>query len=309
MYTAKVRDACGAEDKVVFTWTLIETSNPLNYANITANILPPKVQNQLSIPENTLLPGYYYDFQVMATSGSLSGSATIRLTTEASALVVKIDKANGSVSDELDLVIDGSTSYDPNGLAKTIYFIWSCLYEDTSKICEDTNGNSLIQIWDQSILTIPSTSLVGGKSLKFILTITNDYDKRSSSTSVVLKVLAGLSTNLNIIPPEGLVEPSYSIEIIATVTSKTTYDLKWTMLEGPEGIKIEHDYIQVLMFKANTLPAGYNYIFQLTATEKDSKNQATAQVEFKTNTAAVCYSPLTITPSSGIALVDTFNNK
>jgi hypothetical protein len=246
IYTAKIKDPCGAEDRIIFTWALIKTSNPIDLVNITAKILPPKVQNQLSISENTLLPGYYYDFQVTATSGPLLGSATIRLITESSPLIVKIDKANGSVSGELDLVIDGSSSYDPNKLAKTIYFIWSCSFEDTGKICEDSNGSSLIQVWDQSILTIPSTSLVGGKSHKFTLTISNDYDKRTSSTNVILKVIAGLSTNININPPEGLVQPSYSLEVMATITSKTTYSLKWTMLEGPEGIKIEHDNLQVI---------------------------------------------------------------
>ena len=172
--------------------------------------------NWLTLNKNILPPYFYYNFTVTVSCLFISGSSSMTIFTDVSNLVVILDRTNGNIPSGSDLFINGNNSYDPNNVS-SIRYLWTCA---------DNNGyslNSIIVSQTSSNLTILSKNLIGRGTIMITLTIS--ADKRTTSKSILLDIIASLYTYINVYfnPPK--IEPSTSTYIKAQITSTGTYSI------------------------------------------------------------------------------------
>ena len=115
--------------------------------------------------------GSTYTFEVTATVGNRSGSASLSITVIDSPLVAIIDKASGSVTKALDLHLSGKNSYDPDDPSSVLSYKWTC------KVCTDENSVDLI---------IPKDKLTVGDT--FEITLEVSQGDRTASDSISLSI-------------------------------------------------------------------------------------------------------------------------
>ena len=300
-FTAKVDNMCGSQESILFTWNLTYTTNP----NFVLGLVPTVVPHRLRLEANTLEPFYFYVYTVTAASGSLSGTASIKIYGLAEDLVVVFDRKSGNISPLMDLVIDASSSYDPNLLATELDYTWTCLNPETNKSCVGADGDTLVSGEKGSVLNIPATRLPAGKSIQIYLTLRSMIDSRSIEESVKLYVYEGLSTNIQMTFTDKKVERSYNLYLDTYITSQAEYTLQWSQVQG-SAVDLVPDNMPSLTFSPKTFNEGETYEFLLTATETLTGAFATASVEFKVNVPASCLNSLSISSEQGVALTDVF---
>ena len=99
-------------------------------------------QHVLSVPGNFLLSGATYIYKFSANQGTITGEAFLYLSVEDSDIVAKINKSDGQISSVVDLVLDGSGSFDPDGSSNGLLYEWSC--DCGTALFTDERSNTLI---------------------------------------------------------------------------------------------------------------------------------------------------------------------
>lgn len=298
----KLVDSCGAENSASYVWTITSSTST---QFIEGQVLNADGKRKLKLQKNFLTPGNVFELTVTATSGSITGSASIILTTLLDDLIAIVNKQNGNISPLQDLVINGTASYDPNNMGYELKYEWSCKDPITEDSCVGSDGTLLVSNENQAILNLPATRLVGGAYLEIYFTVKTSEDSRETATLVSLYVYEGLSTNIQMTFNQDKIEPSDFLYIKADVFSKVLYTLQWTQVQGTY-VQLETDYTADMLFWPYSFNAGETYEFVLVATEELTGAFATASVTFSVNQPAACFSSLTVSPDTGVALVDDF---
>lgn len=299
----KVKDACGSEDKSEIKWTI--TNKDSRRLAEESTDLAPKSPKKLKIDPNFLLPGKVYIVTATATSGSVTGSASIQITTLADDLVSQINKQDGNISPLMNLVIDAGQSFDPNSKENQLEYTWSCLVPGTSNFCYGADSELLVSGQIGAVLDVPAERLVAGSELEIHVVVKSSIDERTSEKIVTLFVQEGLSTNIELSFGDDKVEPSNFFTIKSKITSDAECELKWTQVEGTE-VVIGTDYTPNLIFLPNTLIPGETYEFQLKADESQNNIYASSNIKFTVNEPAECVSQLSTSLETGTALSEDF---
>ena len=290
-FSAIVADSCGVLCRPNFYWSFIASNNSHFNSSLINSF---KVSNILTISKNILPSGYMYNFSVIASCSSISGSANISIFVESSPLVVIFDRTNSSISKKFDLFIDGKGSYDPDKVS-TLSYHWTCSM--SNGLCPNFPSKNTL-----SNLTMPSSSLIGGTTL--IITLTISGDTRTSSASIVFNVIAQLSTYINILFNMPKVEPSFTTIIVSQVYSSVAVTINWMQVDGTP-VMIHSFTFPTMYLSPNTMAEGEVYTFMIQATQQDGP-KANAYVSFLTNISPICRDGLAITPSNGRALTTVF---
>lgn len=107
--------------------------------------------------------------------GSSIGEADLSITVVSGSVVAIIARKNESiVSTRVDLVIDGSTSYDTNDGSPVSRYDWTCIDRNSGLGCQDTDGNALISESTVGKLVLPARKLIPGSRILFKLTVSKD---------------------------------------------------------------------------------------------------------------------------------------
>lgn len=144
---------CNYNGDITFEWEYL--SKLLDLESLLSLNLKPEA---FYIPPNTLKSCAQYTIKLTATmkSKSIIGSNTITLSVNPDPLVINLDKTQGSVSKNIDLVINAYVS-DPNSPNAIIEVKWSCI--ENTGLCKDAIGSPLLLTVTNTQLTVRKMTL------------------------------------------------------------------------------------------------------------------------------------------------------
>jgi hypothetical protein len=123
-------------------------------------------------------------------------------------LVVVLNMADGVISNEHDLDIDGSLSYDPDNPAPNLSFYWSCVD------CQDATGGPLVNNGSTSRLKVEKKRLAVGAIYAITLQIT--MGSRTAQKKVTLTVVDKVRPNLHLPEPSTRLHPQTYLDVQPT---------------------------------------------------------------------------------------------
>jgi len=149
--------------------------------------LPPSNDpSHLLIPSDLLQPQHMYTFNVMVAMShdlSVNNSAQFSVLVQAQSLVSLIAGGNRTVSLSDTLVLDASSSYDPDNEPGTLLYSWMCTTLDLSP-CIQASG----QVFAMT-LSLPKYSVSAGLFApgSFFFTVHVSKDSRHSASTVIIQ--------------------------------------------------------------------------------------------------------------------------
>jgi len=294
---AKTGAACSS-NPISYSWGYVDTNATaaFNSATVLSASLKP---HALLIPKDTLQAGACYNFKVGATQSGASGSATVKVCATSQPLVVEFDKSAGSVSSAVDLKVSASKSYDPDASTGSLTFRWTCAQGTGS--CTAKSGSALSFESSTSELFVSKDQLKDGASYTFSATVSKDT--RSTSKSITFSISGSATATLSLPQPSFKINPRYTFQLTAGVTTSSTVICKWTQQQGNSVKALTPDYYPYIQFAQNTFTEGQTYTFQLTITQGTSS--CNSAITFSTNRGPTSGS-LVVSPSSGIAFSTSF---
>ncbi|KNC50396.1 uncharacterized protein AMSG_06887 [Thecamonas trahens ATCC 50062] len=152
---------------------------------ITAHGIP-AASNTLNFPPGVLTVGgsYIFEVNVNTTDGSAkSASASATVTVKTSALVAFV--AGGSSQtfhSSLDVVLDGSGSYDPDA-AGALTYLWTCTDVSAGGACVSSPSSIT---WNAPTLTLPASLITVPVSDKLSISLTVSAGARLSVTTITV---------------------------------------------------------------------------------------------------------------------------
>ncbi|KAG5190178.1 REJ domain-containing protein, partial [Tribonema minus] len=171
-------------DKVTamkFSWQ--ETSG--NLASVAAfQTTNPRA---LRIPAGTFASGLTYIFKGTCMLGSFGNSAMVTVTVKAQALLARIAGGSRTVGTAQAVIMDASSSSDPDAEAGVMAFQWQCrTVFDTA--CTDVSSGAEVNLATLSTTALAAGSLNVGT---YTFQVTVSKGSRSATASVLVTVVAG----------------------------------------------------------------------------------------------------------------------
>ncbi|KAJ0409351.1 hypothetical protein ATCC90586_000973 [Pythium insidiosum] len=301
---------------MTFTWRQREGDLPVG--PIRSSSLNPRV---LRILARTLNVGVKYVFELevaMRQNPRIRNTASVEVSVLASELSAVIAGGDRSSGVEQDFVLDASRSQDPDDPSNTIpmNYTWSCMMSSTGatgpfdKACLAADGSAFtIPNALQARATIPANTL--NPNIFFQFTVTIAKDTRKSSASVTIFFVPGSPPTVSIEPLSvSKVNVNDRVVLRGTVTSKLPIRrTEWSLVGGTDAqeaamFTVSKSGRRTMVLRENSLTPGITYQFQLLA-EDSAGATAAATIAVAANAPPTSGS-LTVTPSSGHALDDTF---
>ncbi|CAG9333442.1 unnamed protein product [Blepharisma stoltei] len=307
VYTASVNSLCdNSTSSISWSWVY----NPANGAptiDSSSILSKAKQPNKLVIEKNMLPSGYSYSFTAIAASTNaqgqaITGNSTILVSTSASNLIVTLSRPGGSIPPNQDLVINGDKSFDPDDKNSALNFTWSCKYTLNSTSCLGKDNNVLVSGQTTSSLQIPAQRLIPGAS--YDLTLLVSKGARNASATITVEVLnANTDTSVSISMSSTKITARYQFTADANIQANSSSTLEWSCANPP--LTISPNNLSKLTIPANTLTSGQTYQFQLKITDPAGVPY-TVYYPVEVNQGASCTDSLSISPSTGTALVTSF---
>lgn len=308
--------ATGSEASSVdmnFAWS--QVAGDLSASQAKSTSPNPRV---LKLSARTLTVGVTYTFQIlvsMAANARINNTASVTLTVMPSSLTASIAGGDRTSGVEQDLFLDASKSTDPDDLQNSVamQFSWTCfqksastgLYDTACKTVDDT----LLTMDAKAQVTIPANTINPGISYNF--TATALKDTRTSSSSVFIAVAPGSPPSVSIAPlTVAKVNTNDRVVLYGAVLSKLPVKkTEWSIIGNGQSSQnsifaIPRTGRLTMLLKENSLTPGSSYQFQLYA-EDSSGQSSTASITVTVNSPPSSGS-LSVTPTSGYALEDTF---
>jgi hypothetical protein len=220
----------------------------------------------------------------------------MELTVQSSELLAIIIGGNRKHNISKELNLDGSSSYDPDGLATSLLYSWQCTYQNTPCQLSDTVE------YDKSSFRIPPNNLEDNRVYTITLTVSSNTRQSNTSTDIT-------ATNEDL-PDIYIITPS--AEFIHTVQNTLKVYI-------PDGIKLtsmkwscsinsvifsESPDFATIYIKEFTLQGGITHIFTFTANYNGLKISSSVDVYVD---APPSPGEFTINPQSGTSLTTLFS--
>ena len=280
-----------------YTWSLV-SANPTGNSPFYVFLASASPPNTIKIPENTLIPGTFYNFSVQATSGASSGTAFFSIKVLRSPLIARLNRISSESGINASFIISGSQSYDPDG--GNLVYLWRCFEGNFN--CVDSTGALVVEKEQNPSLTIPSFKLKAGAKWRLILTISNDF--QAVSASVLISFLANPACDFSVSRPLAVrisALPTLQIALKAATSVPTSF--QWSQIHGNSLQFLTPTSYAYMVIAGDYMVSGAEYGFSLTATNTAGTNSA--QVYFTVN-----YPPsggtVGLTPVVGTAVETVF---
>ncbi len=251
---AYIYDSCLDTSSITYTWELDTTSNP----SYTLTDSAYRVEGSVAwLNRNTLPAGYTYKFIVYAKSEEgVRGYNFLNVYVEYVNPVASIFKGDGDISVNIDLELDGTSSYDPLGMEIT--YEWTCFFY--SKPCPFF-ASILQDLSDDAVITVKKEDLRVGIEYDFQLKISTP-DGRTGYSQILLRALDT--------PPASISVYSYyryiyeePLVINPTVFLPQNGEFKWLQDDSEDIFNIANPYIPTIQIPEYSLYLGESYIYEL----------------------------------------------
>lgn len=244
----------------------------------------------------------------------INSTAMLVLDVISSPVQAKIAGPNGGVPSERDIVLDGTSSDDPDGDEHVAWhYIWSCLKleaDGSKSACRNYMGQVLPPLPSSPTITIVNGTFAPLQTIEITL-LAGKHSRNSTATSV-LTLLPGDPPTLNIPPrASNKVAPSAKLAVVASVASrsKSTLQLAWTQDEGDLDMTLKRNFLvwplsrESLVIAPDVLTPGASYKFRLTG--RDVNGESFVVVDVVANRPPV-NGWVEVSPASGFVMVTKF---
>jgi hypothetical protein len=285
----------------------------------------------LIIKADSMQASKTYTFNVVGyPTGTRANAGTATVTVEASKgeLVAVIAGGSREVTNQKDMVLDGTDSVDPSGIDQAVLlYTWKCIDVQSGRTCRRQLDGAALTFSSSSTATIPALSLPPGE---YDFTLEVSTTDRFDSTTV------RVTMNDNEIPEAKLCwmdcyrDPQIELDtkkVINAETSlklaaETTYNVTGRGVNGTDAVITwswsispstgsNGDIINTgpqpnkFIVEGNQMKPGQRYVITATATESIGQLAGSATFSVKINmppTPGTC----TVTPSEGVSLETEF---
>eukprot|EP00817_Percolomonadidae_sp_ATCC50343_P000159 CAMPEP_0117422448 /NCGR_PEP_ID=MMETSP0758-20121206/3283_1 /TAXON_ID=63605 /ORGANISM="Percolomonas cosmopolitus, Strain AE-1 (ATCC 50343)" /LENGTH=1002 /DNA_ID=CAMNT_0005205069 /DNA_START=5508 /DNA_END=8516 /DNA_ORIENTATION=- len=277
----------------IYRWEQIEGPNDILTGLKTSSRF-------LKIPKYTFPVGSStYKFKLTAIYQNTNGSAEVTLKLKERDLVPVISGGDQTSSKFDQIVLDSSSSYDPENENTTETFTWSCPSCPTG-----------FPIQSHLVQLAPNSLPVGN----YEITLTYSKGHRTEQVKNTLKILLNNAPKLKIKFP-GVINPNLPLELIATSDDLNLQDpnmqMYWTVKENKLELsdsnlvdRSKSKSRNTLALKPNALTPGETYEFVFTVVTEDAISYSSSVV--KANTIPQ-FGTVKLEPSSGFVLDTTFS--
>jgi len=284
-YKALVNTICGNSTYLNIQWKYVSssldtTTSVFDSSPVLSNS---KCMYILKVKENQLKAGNWFVYNATATDGYASGWSALNITVKHSDLVLKLNRADGTVSNDTDLYISASDSYDPDDSSTSLSYNWTCAQNNAQ--CLDSSGSNLIGEELKSTLTVLKSKLKVGS--EYVFTITISKDTRTASKSITIKVTQPTGSSLSISFSPFKVNHQYGLIIIALVSTLKQPGFLWAQSSGPTLSSLSELTKSFIKFAANSMQEGTSYSYSLTMTFSSTLSLV-ASIPWITNKGPTC---------------------
>ncbi|KAF4045315.1 GPS family protein [Phytophthora infestans] len=228
-----------------------------------------------------LTPTQLKSTMAMTSNPKVSNSADVQIGVARTDLTALIAAGNRSIGVEHDLVLDASSSVDPDDVHNSVsmQYSWTCRdLNGTTQVydvaCLAVTGEALM-LDTEAKITVAANTVNPNMAYKFALTVSKDT--RSSSTSVFITVKPGS-------PPKVSIEALGSAKVNANdrvvfkgkaVSKLPISKTEWTLVGASDStmssiFAVPRGRLMMLLSEGKLTP-GVSYKFQLSATDSSDK--------------------------------------
>mmetsp|Transcript_2150 Transcript_2150/g.3106 ORF Transcript_2150/g.3106 Transcript_2150/m.3106 type:complete len:3148 (-) Transcript_2150:45-9488(-) len=292
--TSKASDCMFSSDNVGFNWT--QVGGPTVPLNMIANNKKLVLSNLMSVG-NT----YEFEMKVYIKGDPLAYAvARTRVTVVPSKLVTIIDGGDRNILSGTPLVLNGSSSYDPDQSEDTPIFSWSCSRYPIDGACPNFPYGSL-----NSPVGVVDNMPAGN----YRITLTYQKGGRVTKAEALVNILLSRGPTVRIlnVPGSHLTQNSLRLRSNISSTSPETLTYTWRVWERSYELVIDKLITTpkdspFISFRPYALKPGATYKIGLFANDENGGGYSTIEL--------YVYRPprlgtINVSPSSGYAL-DTF---
>ena len=283
-----------------YTWELDSQTGTNTTASFSSN------GRRLEIAANVLEVGATYTYKCTANGGDLTGFSKLVINVQSQDLVLVVNRATSHVASENQIDVDASSSYDPDSIDNTgIEYFWTCVMGNNAACTNVAGANILESNASEAVINFPANTFAAGSA--YTLTITVSKDTKSSSSSFTLTGVAGQGADLRLVDLPDRVQQHNPLRISMAETTNSVSSFTWNMKQGPATPQYSGPTnLSYLMIREDTLQAGQQYIFTLTASVNGVVTSADAKFEVNQGPEG---GDVSVTPNSGIENETAFTMK
>ncbi|CAG9330195.1 unnamed protein product [Blepharisma stoltei] len=258
-------------ENLKISWSITSVSNNLtsiderslwenNKSSNIQLIIPPKV-----LPGLTEITFHVHGYDYMS---DLEGDADFTIKTDSNAPVILFNRTDGQIGVNQQLIVDGSSSYDPDGAGSTMLYQWVC-------ITNSIGCSNFIQDSTSKKLTVPENSLSIGEIYNFTLTINkvvwgSGSLIKTSSKFIIIYCIQESVPEINIYEITqyfGRPNSNWAYRLGIKEVSSTTKIL-WSSIKGPSIDVATPLSSAALAIKEGSLIQGQSYTLQVFINDK-----------------------------------------
>jgi hypothetical protein len=273
---AGVDSSCGnSETSYTYKWTCNDST--LNISNFQSNSTP----NSLTIAKYSLIALKCYTFQVLASDGSLSGTAETVICMIQSDLVIVLSRSSGSVSPSVDFIVNSTVS-DPDDALAVISTEWSCI--ESSTFCLNKENSSLSLSQSSGNLSVSSLR----ERALYQFTLKAFTSLKVNYASLLIYVDPSIKGEVLISGPLEKINPDYIYNVIPKFTLQGKPEFKWSITNG------EVDSSQLTLSNSfvglpeASLIRGTGYLLKVQVKSSQFEGTLESQVNVNTNKGPAC---------------------
>ena len=241
----------------------------------------------LILSSGVLLPGYSYDFMVVAQSGSVSGIKNFSISVVDPDLVSVAKPSYQSIPKNNILHLYGHQSYDPINSQSIVEYKWKCYNSsDNDSNCQYPNG-TLVGTYKTINLSLPADSFEYGSKMVFVLKYTKD--SRSATSNATVYIMDDSSPEVQLIGPTSSVQLKDIVHIRLNLPSMSASSCNFSWeIEGCDSCIVgdtDNNYVRIKVNKINPLS---NNRFNVTGIVYYSSLNSTATIIIKVDDNPHC---------------------
>ncbi|KAK3262135.1 hypothetical protein CYMTET_28992 [Cymbomonas tetramitiformis] len=252
---------------------------------------------KLSLMKRDLTVGLSYTLQITAyLRGNTRVSQSSALSFFVASLPLQVVVMGGDVAtgDAANITLDASGSFDPDGEAGDINYVWTCAREDGLDDCRTRSG-ALLPARD---LVGPEVllSLMGlAEGLNYTILCTGTKGARTALATTRLTLFVGSAPVPMLVPKMGKHNPGDKLTLNSSVASddRGYLQLQWQvvpqdasyglqLVPGPNGTLDSPATMEALVVRAGVLQPGATYVFWLQASDRIGRSTASLTIVVNT---------------------------
>ena len=257
---------CIDYETVNFNWVPLEPTASLEYLDIDQVLKFSKLTYVLLIKAGSLKAGRSYVFRFEVFDKQSAAYSDIQIDVVDSPLVVILSRSDSTFSTKENFILSASSSYNPGRKTSALSFEWECMEE--SRSCLDVSGSPLLDDLNYDNIHISAYRMTPNTVYAF--TVRVSYESLSQSRSVLITAIDSQGSILTPSVPSSINSQLEFSVFPGFQNLNQEVSFKWAQVQGPALDPLSDPKAPYIVFKANSMLNGHNYLFRLKGTTGNS---------------------------------------